>query len=49
MLFIAAFSRVLIPRETEPNDLLTESHAALGYLGLTIIALVFVLLTFWKS
>jgi hypothetical protein len=26
-----------------------ETHAALGHLGLTIIALVFVLLTFWKG
>jgi hypothetical protein len=48
MLFLSAFSR-LVPREPEANDLLAESHAALGYLGLTIIALVFVLITFWKS
>ena len=48
MLFLSAFAR-LIPREPEPNDLLAESHAALGHLGLTIIAIVFVLVTFWKS
>jgi hypothetical protein len=48
MLFLSAFAR-LIPREPEANDLLAESHAALGHLGLTIIALVFVLVTFWKS
>lgn len=48
MLFLAAFAR-FIPAEPEANDLLAESHAALGHLGLTIIALVFVLLTFWKS
>jgi len=48
MLFLSAFAR-LIPREPEPNDLLAESHAALGHLGLTIIAIVFVLITFWKS
>jgi hypothetical protein len=48
MLFLSAFAS-LIPREPEPNDLLAESRAALGHLGLTIIALVFVLLTFWKS
>jgi hypothetical protein len=37
------------PREPEANDLLAQSHAALGQLGLTIIAIVFVLVTFWKS
>jgi uncharacterized membrane protein len=52
MLFLAAFSRIssrLGAREPETNDLLAQAHAALGHLGLTIIALVFVLLTFWKS
>jgi hypothetical protein len=48
MLFLSAFAR-LIPREPEANDLLAESHAALGHVGLTIIAIVFVLVTFWKS
>jgi hypothetical protein len=51
MLFLAAFNRIWTPREQEAegNDLLAESHAALGHLGLTVIALVFVLITFWKS
>jgi hypothetical protein len=51
MLFLAAFNRIWTPaeRETEGNDLLAESQAALGHLGLTVIALVFVLITFWKS
>jgi uncharacterized membrane protein len=48
MLFLSAFAR-LIPREPEANDLLAESHATLGHVGLTIIAIVFVLVTFWKS
>jgi hypothetical protein len=48
MLFLFAFAR-LIPPEPEANDLLAESHAALGHVGLTVIALVFVLVTFWKS
>ena len=48
MLFLSAFAR-LIPGEPEANDLLAESHAALGHVGLTIIAIVFVLVTFWKS
>jgi len=49
MLFLAAFARLSPSRESEQNDLLAESHAALGHLGLTVIALVFVLLTFWKG
>ena len=48
MLFLSAFAR-LIPREPEANDLLAESHATLGHVGLTVIAIVFVLVTFWKS
>ncbi|MDP9109130.1 MAG: hypothetical protein M3N23_08685 [Pseudomonadota bacterium] len=47
MLFLSAFSR-LVPPEPAPNDLLAEARAALGHLGLTIIAIVFVLVTFWK-
>jgi hypothetical protein len=48
MLFLSAFARIA-PREPEANDLLAESHAVLGHVGLTIIAIVFVLVTFWKS
>jgi hypothetical protein len=48
MLFLSAFAR-LVPPEPEANDLLAQSRAALGHLGLTIIAIVFVLITFWKS
>jgi hypothetical protein len=48
MLFLCAFAAI-VPREPEPNDLLAQSRAVLGHVGLTIIALVFVLLTFWKS
>jgi hypothetical protein len=49
MLFLAAFNRIIARRETEANDLLAASYVSLGHLGLTIIALVFVLITFWKS
>jgi hypothetical protein len=49
MLLLAAIHRIWTPRETEVNDLLAAPRAALGHLGLTVIALVFVLLTFWKS
>jgi uncharacterized membrane protein len=48
MLFLSAFAR-MVPREPEANDLLAESRAALGHLGLTIIAIVFILVTFWKG
>jgi hypothetical protein len=48
MLLLAAFAR-MVPTEPEPNDLLARQNAALGHLGLTIIAVVFILLTFWKS
>jgi uncharacterized membrane protein len=48
MLFLSAFAR-LVPAEPEANDLLAQSRAALGHLGLTIIAIVFVLITFWKG
>lgn len=48
MLFLAAFSRLVNPEPTA-NDLLAKSRAALGHLSLTIIALVYVLTTFWKG
>jgi hypothetical protein len=48
MLFLSAFAR-LVPAEPEANDLLAQSRAALGHLGLTIIAIVFALITFWKG
>jgi hypothetical protein len=48
MLFLSAFAR-MVPREPEANDLLAESRAALGHLGLTVIAIVFILVTFWKG
>jgi hypothetical protein len=48
MLILLAFARFM-PRESHRDGLDDEPHAALGHLGLTIIALVFVLLTFWKG
>jgi hypothetical protein len=48
MLLLTAILRVWLPRAPEPNDLLAETHGRLGFLGLTIIALVFVLITFWQ-
>jgi uncharacterized membrane protein len=49
MIFLAAFSRLTAAPEAKPNDLLAKAHAAIGHLGLTIIALVFVLLNFWQG
>jgi hypothetical protein len=49
MIILAAFARLSAAPEPQPNDLLAKSRAALGHLGLTIIALVFVMLTFCKG
>ena len=48
MLFLTAIIRVWSPPEPEANDLLAESRLRLGHLGLTVIALVFILVTFWQ-
>jgi uncharacterized membrane protein len=49
MLFLAAFARLSPSRADEPNDLLAQQYADLGHLGLTVIAVVLVVLTFWNS
>ena len=49
MIFLAAFAHLSAAPDPAPNDLLASARAALGHLGLTIIALVFVLLTFCKG
>jgi hypothetical protein len=48
MLFLSAVLHLSAPREVEPNDLLAESRQRIGHVGLAIIALVFVLVTFWQ-
>jgi hypothetical protein len=48
MLLLTAILRVWLPREPEPNDLLAQARLRLGHLGLTVIALVFILVTFWQ-
>ncbi len=48
MLFLAAILRLSPVPESPPNDLLAEARLRLGHLGLTIIALVYVLVTFWQ-
>jgi hypothetical protein len=48
MLPLSAILRVWSAREPEPNDLLAQARVRMGHLGLTVIALVFVLITFWQ-
>ncbi len=48
MLLLTAILRVWLPPEAEPNDLLAQTRLRLGNLGLTVIALVFILVTFWQ-
>ena len=48
MLLLTAILHVWLSREDRPNDLLAETRLRVGHLGLTVIALVFVLLTFWQ-
>jgi len=47
MLFIAAIARLVLPRESQSDDLMALSR--LGHVGLTVIALVYVLVTFWQQ
>jgi hypothetical protein len=48
MLLLTAILRVWSPRDPEPNDLLAGIRLRVGHLGLTIIALVYVLISFWQ-
>ena len=48
MLLLTAILRVWSPRDPEPNDLLAAIRLRIGHLGLTIIALVYVLISFWQ-
>ena len=48
MLLLAAILRVWLPREIEANDLLAQSKLRIGHLGLTIIALIFILVSLWQ-
>jgi hypothetical protein len=47
MLFLAAIARLALPREPQSNDLPAQSR--LGHVGLTVIALVYVLVTLWRQ
>jgi hypothetical protein len=48
MLLLTAILRVWSPRDAEPNDLLAGIRLRVGHLGLTIIALVYILITLWQ-
>ena len=48
MLFLAAILRLSPPQQSTGNDLLAQMRLRLGHLGLTVIALVYVLVTFWQ-
>jgi hypothetical protein len=48
MLLLTAILRVWSPRDPEANDLLAGIRLRVGHLGLTIIALVYVLISFWQ-
>ena len=49
MLLLTAILRVWQPREIQPNDLLAQSRLKLGHVSLTVVALVYVLVTFWQA
>jgi hypothetical protein len=48
MLLLTAILRISRPREIAPNDLLAATRQRMGHVGLTVIALVFVLIQFWQ-
>ena len=47
MLCLATILRFSLP-QPQPNDLLAQVRLRLSHLGLTIIALIYVLITFWQ-
>ena len=47
MLFLAAIARLAPPREPQSEDLVAQSR--LGHAGLTVIALIYVLVTLWQQ
>jgi len=47
MLFLTAIVRLAPPFEPQSDDLLAQSR--LGHAGLTVIALIYVLVTLWQQ
>ena len=48
MLCLLAIIRYALPPGPPANDLLAEAHLRIGHMALTVIALVYVLITFWQ-
>jgi hypothetical protein len=48
MLFLAAISRVIVPRDPESQSGDLSVRSRLGHVGLTVIALVYVLVSLWQ-
>jgi hypothetical protein len=46
MLFLSAIARAIVPREPQYSDLSVQSR--LGHVGLTVITLVYLLVSFWQ-
>jgi hypothetical protein len=49
MLLLAAIARFIPARELKPEQGLPPANPAIGHIGLTIIALVYVLTTVWQG
>ncbi len=49
MLLLGAIAHLMPVRAQQPEQGLLQSNPALGHLGLTIIALVYVLIILWQS
>jgi hypothetical protein len=48
-MLLLAFIAHLLPFRPQPDQGVLPAHAALGHLGLTIIALVYVLIVMWQN
>lgn len=48
MLTITAILRVWLPRDSEPNDTLTQSRLRVGNLAFVVISVVYVLVSVWQ-
>jgi hypothetical protein len=49
MLLLSAIAHLMPVRAQQPDQGFLQSNPAIGHLGLTIIALVYVLITVWQS
>ena len=49
MLFVAALSFLMPARPQPPQPVIARANPAVGHLSLTLIALVYVLVTVWQA